>query len=173
MKLLASLNRHPGINPHGRTVTRRAVRAIIQRGNTLLMIYSPINGDYKFPGGGVKRGETLQAALRREVREESGQQVTAILAGFGRVIEYDRALQPGFDLFRMTSYYIICQVGEGRVPLALDDYESGLEFSPRWVSITDALATNRAVLATSEKSTHPWTHRETLILELLEKERQA
>lgn len=171
MKLLATLNRNPGITPHGRTVTRRAVRAIIQQENALLMIYSPINGDYKFPGGGVKRGETLQAALRREVREESGLQVTDILAGFGRVIEYDRALQPGFDLFRMTSYYYICQVGEGCVPLALDDYESDLEFTPRWVSVTDALAANRAVLTASEQSTHPWTHRETLVLELLEKER--
>lgn len=137
------------------------------------MIYSPINGDYKFPGGGVKHGETLQGALRREVREESGLHVTAILAGFGRVIEYDHALQPGFDLFRMISYYYLCRVGEGRVALALDDYETDLEFTPRWISIVDALAANRAVLGTSEKFTHPWTHRETLILELLEKERQA
>ena len=42
---------------------REAVRAIILKGEQVLMVYSPVNGDYKFPGGGVQDGEDHQVAL--------------------------------------------------------------------------------------------------------------
>ena len=31
-----------------------------------LLVFSPVNGDFKFPGGGIEAGETHADALRRE-----------------------------------------------------------------------------------------------------------
>ena len=50
---------------------REAVRAVIVRGNKILMVHST-NRDYKFPGGGIKKGENRIDALKREVKEETG-----------------------------------------------------------------------------------------------------
>jgi mutator protein MutT len=59
-------------------VVRRAGRILIARraGN------DPLAGCWEFPGGTVRRGETLQGALRREWREEFGSEVTP-LGGLG------------------------------------------------------------------------------------------
>lgn len=72
MQLLAEIHRSNGVNIHGRTIHRHAVRAVIFRGQELLMIHSTKVGDYKFPGGGVDRDETHEQALIREVKEECG-----------------------------------------------------------------------------------------------------
>ena len=53
MRILAEIRRADGINIHGKTIHRTAVRGIILRGQNLLMIYSSTVGDYKFPGGGL------------------------------------------------------------------------------------------------------------------------
>ncbi len=70
MNILAEIHRAEGINIHGKTIHRSAVRAVICRGRELLMVYSANVGDYKFPGGGVDSGESHAQALAREVLEE-------------------------------------------------------------------------------------------------------
>ena len=87
MPILTTLHRADGVNVHGRTVHRTAVRAVIQRGCDLLLIFSAAMGDYKFPGGGVDAGETHEQALRREVREECGAELTHIGEEIGAVVE--------------------------------------------------------------------------------------
>ena len=52
MQILTTIFRDPGLDIHGKTDHRVAVRAVVIRGGNLLMVYSPVNGDYKFPGGG-------------------------------------------------------------------------------------------------------------------------
>ena len=56
-----------------------AVGAVILDGDRVLLIqrgHEPLKGEWSLPGGAVEVGETLEAALVREVREETSLDVT-------------------------------------------------------------------------------------------------
>jgi ADP-ribose pyrophosphatase YjhB (NUDIX family) len=88
MQILAEIHHAEGINIQGKTVHRNAVRAVILRGQELLMVYSANVGDYKFPGGGVHKGESYAQALHREVQEECGMSLLQVGDEICRVVEY-------------------------------------------------------------------------------------
>lgn len=73
--------------------TTKGVKCIIQHGAEILLIrntYGP--GLWTFPGGGIKKGETLEAAARREVMEEVGITVRDLqwIGQFNTTSEYKR-----------------------------------------------------------------------------------
>lgn len=167
MKLLKEIYRKKDLDLNGKMLFREAVRGIIIRDNKILMIYSKRDGDYKFPGGGVDEGETFEETLIREVKEESGASVTRIIAEFGKVIEYDRPQETEFDLFKMDSYYFLCEVDNNFEGQALDPYEEEAGFTPVWIELTEALEKNKLLLKSTDKEAPRWTPRETYILELI------
>lgn len=160
----------PGAHPD---VVRTAVRAVALRGGELLMVYSPVNGDYKFPGGGVEAGESHEDTLRREVREETGLTVRRVSRRIARIREYGPATEPDARVFMMESHYYLAEVDDApRGRQALDEYEERLGFTPRWVSPEEAVTANEAVLAgatggagsTNGRGIPRWTERETWVL---------
>lgn len=155
------------LNLSGRTITREAVRGIIFDQDKLFMILSKKNGDYKFPGGGVKKGEDFQKALVREIMEESGVENVTIAEAFGAVIEYDLPKEIDYDLFKMTSYYFHCNVGAALGKQQLDPYEQDLGFTACWISIEEAFKTNRKLLQEKFPELPRWVRRETFVLEKL------
>jgi len=172
MKLLTTIFRHTDLNLQGKTFSREAVRGIIFREDKLLMIYSPVNRDYKFPGGGVDEGESHHETLRREILEESGATMTEITGEFGKIIEYaNEAVEEGYETFMQTSYYYLCEIGGRMGTLSLDDYEEDLGFQPLWVDVNTALDTNRNVLEESTPAPR-WTRREVLVLEMLKRKKR-
>ncbi len=171
MKLLKRILRHDGINLAGKVSSRSAVRGIIPgEGKRLLMVFSATRGDYKFPGGGVNKGETHARALAREIREECGATATSLGPGFGKVIEYDFSEMPGCDVFKMTSHYYWCEIEATFQPQKLDDYEADLGFQPVWVEVAEAIEKNKTLLANSQDKEIFWLRRETFILETLQRE---
>lgn len=162
---LTTLHRADGINIHGKTIERTAVRAVIQRGQSLLMILSANVGDYKFPGGGMDAGETHEQALRREVSEECGAELSYIGEKIGSVVEYNHAKDVGFETFKMASHYYHCEVTDGFGAQKLDGYERDLGFTPAWIEIDDAIRINKSALITVNAP--EWLRREIFVLEYL------
>jgi len=167
MKKLIEIHRDKGLNLTGRTLERESAKAIIWRGGKLLLVNSSIRDGYKFPGGGVKPGESFEETLTREILEECGARLLHILGEFGIVIENKLPFEPEYEVFKMTSRYYLCQVGDGLGEQCLDDYEQELGYRPQWVDIEYAIQTNRWLSSQTEANVPGWLVRETYILELV------
>ncbi|WP_165553794.1 NUDIX domain-containing protein [Kribbella capetownensis] len=163
--MLLAAFRSPELSPGGRLVERTAVRGVLSRGRELLLLASR-HGDYKFPGGGVEPGESFGSALHREFREECGYADVVVGAELGTTREEVPAAEPEYDVFGMTSHYFACSGGSPVSDQQLEPYEAELELTPQWVTVDDALAANRAVLA-SGVGVMRWLVREIAVLEWL------
>ena len=146
---------------------RAAVRAIAPVNQQLLMVYSSEVGDYKFPGGGVKAGETHQQALNRELQEETGRNLALQCGLLGTALELDLSTEIRVSSFRMISFYYLCTLEARIQPLSLEPYEQSLGFTPVWISPAEALRCNEKLAADSRKSTPFWLEREIEVLRLL------
>lgn len=149
-----------GLPENGSVYKRAAARGVILQDGRLLMIHTD-RGDYKFPGGGVESGESLETALRREILEETGR---GLLGEPEYVaVAHERRQGRTADILEMDSHYFLCRVGEESVPLDLDDYEAEEHFEPVWISPEEALGANRAL----DLEANPWLQREIMVLEAL------
>jgi len=167
MNILTEIYRSDDVNFNGKIDPRDAVRAVILRGQNLLMVYSSKVGDYKFPGGGVNVGETHEHALAREVLEECGATLLGVDGEMGVIIEYDHAKESDFDVFKMTSSYYYCQVGDGFLSQTLDEYEHALGFQPVWINIREAIEANKSLLSLNKPP--KWLRREIFALDYIKR----
>lgn len=147
---------------------RIAVRALIMKNNNILMVKNN-KGDYKFPGGGTKPKETYKETVIREVKEETGYNVTNVGQLVGKIIERNTDIYDNNLLFEMTSYYYFCSVSSIKSKQCLDDYEAKQNFSPVWINLNKVIELNEEVLIGRNEYKNPWVYRETTALKEIRK----
>lgn len=88
------------------------VAAIFRKENTIFATekgYGEFKGYWEFPGGKVEPGESLEEALRREIREEL--QVEINIEEKCTVLDYD------YPHFHLTMHCYFCSVLSGEITL--------------------------------------------------------
>jgi 8-oxo-dGTP diphosphatase len=112
-----------------------AVGAVIFDGDRVLLVqrgHEPLKGDWSLPGGAVEIGETLEAALAREVREE-----TSLDIEVGPVVEVLDSIR--VDAGGRTEYHYViidyaCRVRRGAPTTAARGTDAA---DVRWVPIAE------------------------------------
>ena len=130
-------------NPNGKVYVRPSVRAVIVRGDEVLLMYSQKYGYYKFPGGGIEPGESHTDTLIREVKEESGYLVRPeTIEEFGRVLRRERGEKDPNEIFEQENFYYFCEVEDNPGKTSLDDYEIEEGFTPCFMKPFEAHMSN-------------------------------
>jgi len=158
------------LNLSGTSINRLAVRGIIIRNSDILLVHLKTNNEFKFPGGGSNGNETIHDILKREILEETGGIVKIIKNKMGVVIEYNKKENDEADFFKMTSEYYEVDIEDNLSKQNLDPWEADLEFTPVWISITEAFNINSKKLNNSSINDNSWLKRETFVLGELVKE---
>jgi 8-oxo-dGTP diphosphatase len=116
-------------------VSRQAARAIVIKDNQLLVMHrNKFGTEYEtLPGGNVEVGESSEAAVVRELHEETSVTVTDV-----RLVFVEEAGDP-----YGTQFIYLCTYGSGEPMLAPDSEEAHINrlgenlYEPKWVQIAD------------------------------------
>ena len=144
-------------------ILRNAVRAVIIDGDKILMAHLQKTDEYKFPGGGRNKSESVEEALEREVSEEVGYKVKKIGDKIGIITEYDTAKEGGNSIFKMISEYYLVEIENTQLKQSLEDYELELLFTPCWTEVKTAYEANMDKIIRKINTT-PGIKRETIAL---------
>lgn len=170
MKLLKELI-HPELASRtGRTFRRHAARGIVLREGRILLLFTERYNDFSLPGGGVNEGEDIQAALKRELEEETGARDVQVQAHYGFIEEYRPHWKPGYDLMHMTSHFFICDVAPELADARMERHEIANGMKPVWIDIFEAMHHNRQVMTRQEQTMGQSIQRETFMLEKISRE---
>ncbi len=88
------------------------VAAIIQKENQYLTTqrgYGDFKGFWEFPGGKIEFGESHEVALKREIREELG--INISIEKFICTTDYD------YSSFHLTMHCYLCNIVSGEIEL--------------------------------------------------------
>ncbi|HCW74673.1 MAG TPA: hypothetical protein DHM90_13805 [Clostridiaceae bacterium] len=153
---------------------REAVRAVVMEEEKIFMVHT-INGDFKFPGGGVEAGETHEEALRRELLEETGCEMGRFGRKLGQIIERRADYMQPENIFEMVSHYCLCDGVKTVCKPSLSQHEKELFLKARWLKVEEAFKSNDRIMNENPKM-REWVRRETTVLKIIyknEDERRA
>lgn len=150
-----------------KVIRRVAVKGVVKKDGKVLLIHTN-KGDYKFPGGGIDKDESIKDALKREMAEETGFQLKSIGEVLGKVLERKLDQYEHNTIFEMESIYILCKLNyQDLMQQNLDTYEAQQEFKPLFIALENALENNLQCLKNKNKDINPWVGRETDIISKL------
>ncbi|WP_342351511.1 NUDIX hydrolase [Pseudoalteromonas ulvae] len=166
MQLLKQ-TRHPdAISCPASTVLRTATRAIVMRGEDILLLYTKRYDDYSLPGGGVNEGESLSDGLKRELAEETGASDIEILEEFGLYREWRPWHKAPYKTVQMDSYCYVCRIAETLAEPQFEAHEINNGMKALWINIHHAIAHNHHIIQHSDLKGLS-IERETYLLELI------
>jgi ADP-ribose pyrophosphatase YjhB (NUDIX family) len=115
---------------------RRASRAVVfDADRKVALLHAAKLNYHKLPGGGIEAGENIEAALRREIREEIGCDV-ANIRELGCIEEYRNK----FEIHQL-SYCFLADVRGGKGTPHLEEDEIAEGFETVWLDIRTAIST--------------------------------
>ena len=145
---------------------RNSARSIIVLDKKVAMVHSLKYDYYKFPGGGIEKGEDPIDAMIRETREEAGLVVKPeTVKEYGCVHRIQKSDQDDTECFVQDNYYYLCDVKEDRVSQCLDHYEAQETYILEFVAPEIVVKKNRSVIDSPHDPI--MFEREAKVLELL------
>lgn len=153
MKTLAILD-SKNYNETWQKFFRYAVRAVIVKDGKAALVKSAEG--YKFPGGGIEKGETHAQTLIRETREETGLIIKPnSIREFGEIQEIRSSHIFENEIFVQTSYYYFAEAEDTLSSQSLTNEEKKLGYTLEWVDFKTAYETN---IQTADKKEEDFTH---------------
>lgn len=150
-----------------RIYERIAGRAIVLKGEDILLIYTKRYNDYSLPGGGIDPGEDIKKGLVRELQEETGAVNIKIIEAFGTYEEHRPTYYENYDLIHMVSHCYLCDADKVLGDASPESYEVENGSVPIWKNIHEAIAFNQSVIKENEHSMGMSIRRETFLLEAI------
>ncbi len=142
MKQLFAIDLHD-YREDDRVFSRPSARGIIMQDDKIALVYSCREKYYKFPGGGIRPGEDKQAALIREVKEETGLVVIPeSITEYGSVMRRQKSNFSPDTIFEQENFYYLCRTESTVTQQHLDDYEKEAAFTLQYVPIEEAIRVN-------------------------------
>ncbi len=167
---------HPDVSPEDilasskfTLIERHAARAIVVKGEQILLLYTQRYHDYSLPGGGIDEGEDEIAGLIRELKEETGAQGVRNVKAFARYDEYRPWYKHDADIIHMISHCYVCDIDEALGDTAFESHEVSNGMTPLWMNIHEAINHNQDVIANSDKKGLS-IERETFMLKVIAQE---
>ena len=109
-----------------------SVRALVFRDESILLMHN-VNGPHIIPGGRVESGESHLDALRRELVEEAGVEITGVRAVGFMHLRHETPKPPDYPYLYPDLFWLIFQAEydcDSDLTLEPDDYELSSEFVP-------------------------------------------
>lgn len=114
---------------------RPSVYGFILKDDKMVLLQNKSMDKFWFPGGGVEIGETLEEALQREIKEETGLEVRVVKQLFFK--ENFFYYQPLDEAYQAYLFFFLCElIGDEN----MTDDDPVLELKtekPRWVPLSD------------------------------------
>ncbi|MEO9943843.1 NUDIX hydrolase [Paraglaciecola sp.] len=143
---------HPDVNLQSTKVFKRdATRAIVLRGDKILMLFTERYNDYTLPGGGIDAGEDKIKGLQRELAEETGATGITNIIAFGHYEEFRPWYKNNLDTMHMNSYCYTCDIDSELGATQFEDYEVSNGMRPVWLNIHEAIQHNEDTMKHSDK----------------------
>lgn len=121
----------------------KACACVVDARGRLLVFDHPAGGGAQLPKGTIEPGESPEAAVRRELHEESGIDHAGALESLGTLDRPGDARLEGRPVRRPQRWHLFLMRSETLLPERFDHIavgspeEDGLVFSFRWLSASD------------------------------------